>query len=183
MLKCSPRLIASALGVALAAAVPLPAEAQAAPAAEAPIVKIWQAPAYHTLAQAVIDDVWSKWKDEMLGITFHAKPAGMDKYAMIAGTWPDRIGKASAEEDIITADEGFIVLDPRYHKADPIPKYLVLIPLRDRNSTNIGTVVFGFKNLAGSGKSGPDYVAVATALRDQMQKQIPNAAALYERAK
>lgn len=117
----------------------------------------------------------------MIGITFHAVPPGMKQYAMIAGTWPDRVGKPSAEDDIMSAEEGFIILDPRYGKKDPEPKYLVIIPLRDRQSTNIGAIVFGFKNGAESGKSGPDYTAVATFLRDQMQERIPSAAALYQK--
>jgi len=178
MKKVIAGLMAATLGLGFAAT----ALAQTAPAA-APIVKIWNAPAHKTLAQAVIDEVWAKHKDEMAGITFHAKPAGMDKYAMIAGTWPDRVGKASAEDDIMSAEEGFIILDPRYRKNDPEPKYLVIIPLRDQASTNIGAIVFGFKNAANSGKSGPDYTAVATFLRDEMQKKIPSAAALYQPAR
>lgn len=172
-------LIAAGIGLGLASAAP----AQTAPAAPAPIVKIWNAPSHKTLAQAVIDDVWASHKDEMVGITFHAKPQGMDKYAMIAGTWPDRVGKASAEDDIMSAEEGFIILDPRYRKNDPEPKYLVIIPLRDQSSTNIGAIVFGFKNPPTSGKSGPDYTAIATFMRDEMQKKIPNAAALYQPAR
>lgn len=173
-------LIAAGLSLGLAAGAPAQT---GTPPSPAPIVKIWTAPAYKTLAQKVIDDVWARHQDEMVGITFHAKPAGLDKYAMIAGTWPDRVGKASADDDIMSAEEGFIILDPRYRKNDSDPKYLVIIPLRDQASANIGAIVFGFKNPAGSGKSGPDYTAIATFLRDEMQKKIPSAAALYQPAR
>ena len=176
-------LIRTFLGMAFVVGTTAGAAAQAAPPAAPPaMVKIWNPPPYRTLAQAVIDRVWERHKDEMVGITFHAVPPGIDRYAMIAGTYEGRVGKASAEDDIMVAEDGFVIMDPRYRKSDPEPKYLVIIPLRDQSKTNIGAIVFGFKHPPGSDRSGPEHVAVATYLRDQLQREIPNAAALYDRA-
>jgi len=164
----------------LAVGAPLAAETPAAPQ---PIVKIWNPPAYKTLAQSVIDRMWAAHGKDLLGITFHAIPPGGSAYAMIAGTWPDRVGKASAEDDIMSAKEGFIILDPRYRKTDPEPKYLVIIPLKDVGQENIGAIVFGFRNPPASGKDGPKYTALAMAMRNEFSRQIPNAAALYSPAR
>lgn len=171
-----------ASGLALTAIGSAQAQTAGAPA-PAPIVRIWNPPAHKTLAQSIIDRLWAVHGNEMVGITFHAIPPGGSKYAMIAGTWLDRVGKASAEDDIMSAQEGFIILDPRYKKNDPEPKYLVIIPLKDKDGTNIGAIVFGFKNPPASGKSGADYVATATFLRDQIMKDIPGAASLYAQAR
>lgn len=115
MKMVSTLLLTAALALGAPSAL---ANAAAAPAAP---MKIWQPPAYTTLAQAVIDRVWAAHKDEMIGITFHAIPPGMKRYAMIAGTWPDRVGKASAEDDIMSAEEGFIILNPAMAKMIPNP--------------------------------------------------------------
>jgi len=47
----------------------------------------------------------------------------------------------------------------------------------------VGLLVLAYKNPAAGGKTDQDFFLAASALRDDLQKQIPNYAALFAAAK
>lgn len=175
------QLAAGLAGAALLGLAPVAACAQTAPA-PAPVEKNWTAPTYKTAGQALVERFMAANPD-LLSITLHAIPPGKSAYTMFAGSWPDRVGKVSADDDIMSATQGFVILDPRYGKKDPVQKFLVIIPLRDAKATNIGAIVFGFKDSGLNERSAPYYLARATALREAMQASIPDHAAMFAEAK
>lgn len=153
----------------------------AAPVA-APVQKNWTAPSHKIKAQVLVDELMAR-NPGLLSVTFHGTPPGQTKlYTMFAGTWPDRIGKVSSEDDVMVIDSGFTIIDPRWNKQDPEPKFLVLVPLRDTKAKNVGCIVFAFKNPAGSGKTDLTFLREANLLRDGMQSRIADHAALFQQA-
>lgn len=175
-MKLAHALVAIALSASALAAVP------ALAATTAP--KVWTPPAEKTQAQSLIDQLM-KDHPELLSVTFHGVPPGANKdlYAMFAGSFPDRVGKASADDDIMVAAKGFTIIDPRWNKQDPEPKFLVLVPLRDAKAQNVGCIVFAFKNPKTGGKTEAEFLAAANAMRDGLQKSIADHAALFAAAK
>ena len=174
--------IATAL-LAIAIAVPAFTSTATWSSSEA-VVKVWTPPSQKTQAQALVDDLM-KNNSDLLSVTFHGVPVGAakDNYAMFAGSFPDRVGKASADDDIMVAAKGFTIIDPRYEKNDPVAKFLVLVPLRDAKSKNVGCIVFAFKNPQGDGKTEAQFLASANTLRDGIQSKIADHAALFAAAK
>jgi hypothetical protein len=102
---------------------------------------------------------------------------------MFAGTWPDRIGKVSAADDVMVIESGFTIIDPRWNKHDPEPKFLVLVPLRDRIGKNVGCIVFAFRNPQTATKSDEAFLREANSMRDGLQAQIADHAALFAPAR
>lgn len=150
-----------------------PAGAQTAPK------KNWTAPAGKIYAQALSDEIMAK-HPELLSVTFHGVPPGEhDAYTMFAGSYPERIGNPDDPDDIDVSKKGITILDPRWRRAnDPVKKFVVLEPLRDRAGENIGLIVYAFKTDAGS-KGERKYATAAMDLRDQLQTKIPSYAALF----
>lgn len=169
-------------GNAVAAPAPIATGSAQAVAAAAPMEKNWQAPAYKTLGQSLVDKLMSE-NPGLLSVTFHGLvPGSENTYSMFAGSFPDRVGKVSADDDIMVIKSGFTIIDPRYKKNDPERKFLVLVPLRDAGNQNVGCIVFAFKNPANSGGTEASYLSQANALRDGIQAGIPGHAELFGRA-
>jgi len=171
---------AAILGMSILGATAVRAQA---PAPEAP-KKNWTAPATKIFAQQLSDETMAK-HPELLSVTFHGVPPGLDKvYTMFAGSFPERIGNPDDPDDIDVILKGITILDPRWHRTkDTTKKFVVLMPLRDAKADNIGLIVYAFKNPADSGKAEKEYLAESTALRDALQKQIPDYKSLFSPAK
>lgn len=172
------------IGFALVATLGLwlVAGAPAAGAAE-PAAKNWTPPAYRTYAQALSDETMAA-HPELLSVTFHGVPPGMDKaYTMFAGSYPDRVGNPDDPDDIDVTVKGITIVDPRWKRThDATPKFVVLMPLRDAKGENVGLIVYAFKTTAGN--SGErQYFRAAMDLRDALQAKIPSYAALFAPAK
>lgn len=157
-------------------------------AAEAP-KKNWTPPAYKLYAQTLSDQIMAQ-HPELISITFHGVPPGMDKvYTMFAGSFPERLGNPDDPDDVMIIELGITILDPRWHRLkDPAKKFVMMMPLRDASGENIGLLVAAYKNPAvqpngSNAKLEAEFFAKGTKLRDELQKQIPSYAALYEKAK
>lgn len=157
-------------------------------AAEAP-KKNWTPPPYKIYAQTLSDQIMAA-HPELISITFHGVPPGLtDVYTMIAGSFPERIGNPDDDDDIMITKLGITILDPRWHRLkDPAKKFVMMMPLRDAAGENIGLLVAAYKNPAfqpngSNAKLEADFFAKGTKLRDELQKQIPSYAALFEKAK
>jgi hypothetical protein len=154
-----------------------------AAAAQAPPAKNWTPPAKKIYAQALSDEIMAK-HPELQSVTFHGVPPGLSKvYTMFAGSYPERIGNPDDPDDIDVIEKGITILDPRWHRfKDTVKRVVVQEPLRDKSGENIGLIVFAYKTANGS-KGERFYINAALDLRDQLQPQIPNYAALFEPAK
>ena len=154
-----------------------------AAAAQTPPAKNWTPPARKIYAQALSDEIMAK-HPELQSVTFHGVPPGLSKvYTMFAGSYPERIGNPDDPDDIDVIEKGITILDPRWHRfKDTVKRVVVQEPLRDKSGENIGLIVFAYKTANGS-KGERFYINAALDLRDQLQPQIPNYAALFEPAK
>jgi len=155
----------------------------AAPAAVA-ADKNWSPPATRIYAQQLSDETM-KAHPELLSFTLHGVPPGThDVYTMFAGSYPDRIGNPDDPDDIDVSKKGITIVDPRWNRTkDPVPKFVVLMPLRDRTGANIGLVVYAFKVPVESNAGERKFYLEALDLRDALAKRIPSYEALFEPAK
>lgn len=144
----------------------------------------WTPPARRNYAQQLSDETM-KAHPELLSVTFHGVPPGMtDIYTMFAGSYPDRIGNPDDPDDIDVSKKGITIVDPRWHRTkDPSPKFVVLLPLRDRVGENVGLIVYAFKVPAESNAGERTFYSRALDLRDALAKRIPSYDALFAPAK
>ena len=177
---------ATAATLAITAFSPMPVNAAEPAAAAAPApakAKNWAAPSYKIMAQKLSDDVMAK-HPELLSVTFHGVPPGLDKvYTMFAGSFPERIGNPDDPDDIDVIVKGITIVDPRWHRNDPIKKFVVLTPLRDKAGENIGLFVAAYKLEGATAKTEREFYKAAMDLRDSIQPAIPSYAALFDPAK
>jgi len=154
-------------------------------AADAP-AKNWTPPAQKIYAQQLSDEAMAK-HPELLSITLHGIPPGLDNvYTMFAGSYPERIGNPDDPDDIDVSKKGITILDPRWHRTkDTSKKFVVLMPMRDKAGENVGLVVYAFKDPKNPSSSAAEreYLAKATALRDELAQRIPSYKALFDPAK
>src|SRR5690242_14561123 len=103
--------------------------------------KNWTAPGYKIYAQQLSDDTMRTNKD-LLSVTIHGVPPGLTNvYTMFAGSYPERIGNPDDPDDIDVIKKGITIVDPRWKRTnDTSPKFVVLMPMRDRTGDNIGLV-------------------------------------------
>lgn len=146
-----------------------------------PVKKNWTPPAGKIYAQVLSDQIM-KQHPELLSVTFHGVPPGMDKaYTMFAGSYPERIGNPDDPDDIDVSVKGITIVDPRWKRSDPVKKFVILEPMRDAAGQNIGLIVYAFK-VDGAPKGERFYTLAAMDLRDALAKRIPSYAALYKPA-
>jgi hypothetical protein len=153
------------------------------PAPEKP--KNWTPPAAKLYVQTLTERIMAEHPD-LISVTFHGVPPGAapKTYTMFGGSYPDRIGNPDDPDDVMVIETGVTLLDPRWHRTkDAVRKFVVQTPLRDSAGENIGLIVIAYKNPANSGKTDRDFFLAGTKLRDDLQKQIPSFAALFEPAR
>ena len=146
--------------------------------------KNWTAPAEKIYAQTLSERIMAS-HPELLSITFHGVPPGLSKvYTMFAGSYPDRIGNPDDPDDVMVVELGITILDPRWHRTkDAVRKFVMMMPLRDATGENVGLLVAAYKNPVGSGLGEKEFFLTGTALRDEVARQIPSYAALFQPAK
>ncbi|MFT3790863.1 MAG: hypothetical protein QM741_07250 [Rudaea sp.] len=179
------KLFKLTLAVALAGATMF-GVASSACAADAP-AKNWTPPAHTIYGQKLADETMAA-HPELLSITLHGVPPGeTDKYTMFAGSYHDRVGNPDDPDDIDVSKKGITIVDPRWHRTQDNPtKFVILMPMRDAAGTNIGLVVYAWKNPPANPNSSEQEVAYlkkATELRDALAKKIPSYNALFDAAK
>ena len=171
-------LIAIVFALSSASAV----SAQTPPPAP-PKAKNWTAPAQKIYAQVLSDQIMAK-HPELISVTFHGVPPGLDKvYTMFAGSFPERIGNPDDPDDIDVITKGITIVDPRWNKADPVKKFVMMLPLRDASGGHIGLLVLAYKKPSDSKKTETEFFIASTALRDGLKKKIPSYADLFKPAK
>ena len=161
------------------------AAADTVPAAAPVKKKNWTAPAQKIYAQALADRVL-KEHPELISITLQGTPPGAakDVYTMFAGSFPERIGNACDPDDVDVVVKGITILDPRWRRTnDPVKKFVVLTPLRDKTGENVGLLVLAYKNDGANAKTDDQFYAASMKLRHDLQKDVPSFAALFAPAK
>ncbi|MDD3178872.1 MAG: hypothetical protein PHQ04_00830 [Opitutaceae bacterium] len=144
--------------------------------------KNWTPPKYKIYAQTLSEQIMAN-HPELISVTFHGVPPGAPAktYTMYAGSYLDRIGNQDDPDDVMVIETGITIMDPRWHKtADPIKKYCMMVPLRDRNGENIGLLVLAYRNSDQWAKGDLGFLLAATALRDGLQKDIPSHEAMFQ---
>jgi len=178
-LALATALLVYGSGAICAAQSPVAAAAPTAP------TKIWTSPPGKLYVQTLTDRIMAA-HPELLSVTFHGVPPGAapKTYAMFGGSYPERIGNPDDPDDIMVIETGVTILDPRWHRTkDVVRKFVVQTPLRDAAGENIGLIVLAYKNADKSGKTDKDFFVAGTKLRDELEKDIPSFAALFEPGK
>jgi hypothetical protein len=130
-------------------------------------------PSYTTaapFAQKLVDEALAQ-HPEILLIAIHAAPPG-HKNLIVASNF-GRIGKIGDEDDMRCIHTGKSNLEIS-EKGDHFEDELILL---DASGKTIGALGVVFNYNAGDDKEALQKIAIAT--RDEMQKKIPNAAALF----
>src|ERR1700676_1401213 len=175
-LALATALLVYGSGAICAAQSPVAAAAPTAP------TKIWTSPPGKFYVQTLTDRIMAA-HPELLSVTFHGVPPGAapKTYTMFGGSYPERIGNPDDPDDIMVIETGVTILDPRWHRTkDVVRKFVVQTPLRDAAGENIGLIVLAYKNSDKSGKTDKDFFVAGTKLRDDLEKDIPSFAALFE---
>ena len=151
-----------------------------------PPKKNWTPPAATINGQKLADETMKK-HPELLSITLHGVPPGMDNvYTMFAGSYHDRVGNPDDPDDIDVTKKGITILDPRWHRTnDTDKKFVILMPMRDKAGENVGLVVYAFKNppaQANVSKVEVEYLEKANKLRDELAREIPSYKSLFDPA-
>ena len=187
-MKLAPSVSKMLVVIALATVLALPSGSAAWAAGAATVApptkaKNWTPPAAKIHAQVLADEIMAK-HPELLSVTFHGVPPGLDKvYTMFAGSFPERIGNPDDDDDIDVITKGITIVDPRWKRVnDPVKKFVMMLPLRDAHGENVGLLVLAYKNPSPAAKSETDFFVAASAIRDVLKKQIPSYADLFEPA-
>jgi hypothetical protein len=165
-----------ALGCALALGLATLGAAESKP-------KNWTPPDHKIYAQTLSDEIMAA-HPELISVTFHGVPPGMkDAYTMFAGSYPERIGNPDDDDDIMVSKLGITIVESRWHRKDPIKKFVMMMPLRDASGETVGLLVLAYKNDADHTRTEREFFTAASDLRDALQAKIPSYAALFEPAK
>jgi hypothetical protein len=127
------------------------------------------------VAQALVTKIMAA-HPTLLTAGMHCVAPGADKSHIIASTL-NVIGKPSDPEDLDVGAKGFTTISPNLK----VPKLGIMLPLHDRSGKIIGALALAFKYQAGEDQV--KYFAEATAIRDEVAREIPALADLFAAAK
>jgi hypothetical protein len=131
---------------------------------------------YHdnTNAQKLVD-AFTHGHPDLLVMMIHATPPGKSPTAnVIIGSNIGRIGKLADDDDLRVIERGSTNLEV----ADTGDRYETELPLIDAKGQRIGALGLVFKLNPGANKKALH--AHGIAIRDQLAKRIPSAAALFQ---
>jgi hypothetical protein len=129
--------------------------------------------ATNTYAQKLVDEFTAKHV-RLISMGIHAKAPNSSEYLIVAHTIKKNIGKKSEEEDLVTMRTG--KPDGPNDLGGGI--YDVIMPLHDASGQTIGAAVVHVK--PGPGDPKAEAMKLALEYRDELAKQIPSNAKLFE---
>jgi len=129
--------------------------------------------ATHTYAQKLVDEFTAKHV-RLITMGIHAKAPNSSEYVIVAHTIAKNIGKKSEEEDLATMRTG--KPDGPNDLGGGI--YDVILPLHDASGQTIGAAVVHVK--PGPGDPKVEAMKLAIEYRDELAKEIPSNAKLFE---
>jgi len=122
-------------------------------------------------AQVLVTKIMTE-NSELLTAGMHCVRPGSQTQTIIASTL-NVIGKPSDPPDIDVGAHGETIISPNLK----VPKLGIMLPLHDSAGKEIGALALAFKFHAGEDQVA--YFARATAIRDQVAKQISTQADLF----
>lgn len=148
------------------------AQAQAVPASQPPVFIHVDAP----YAQRIVVQVKALHK-EIAKLGLHAVPPGDTRNAIIASDNPQKIGKLSSPPDMEKLATG----KPVAVRVEKDKIFDLLLPITDEHGGNVdgGFVVMEVPFTEATDEA--QALAIGVAIRDELQKLIPNEEALYKR--
>lgn len=175
--------------VCLAIALAFAAFASTAPAAEPPLrgppppkAHNWTPPKYKMAGQALLERIKADHA-ELLSLSIHAEVPGTGLSTLAFSANPDKIGDPDGPDDRMAMEKGYTIIDHRWRRIDPVPKFGISTPLRDVKGENIGLLVVIFKNDPALNNNEVDMYRQATEIRAEFQREIPSHASMFEPAK
>jgi hypothetical protein len=127
------------------------------------------------LAQSVVVNVKAK-HDDIAKLGLHAVPPGETDNVIIASDNPSKIGKKSSAVDLEKLAKG----TPIAVRSDKDKIFDLLIPMTDVNGGDLsgGFVVMEVPYAKAS--SEDEALKIGVGIRDEVQRQIPSKAAMYQ---
>ncbi len=146
--------------------------------------KNWVAPAYKSLAQALVDELMAK-HPEVASITMHGTPPGKkDIYTMFAGSFDDRIGNESSGGDIITIKKGVTQVESKWGSANWMKRVTIVAPVKNAKGDYLPIAMcIAFYQSPTSGKIDTDFLQPGVKIRDSIMSRIASVEALFGPAK
>jgi len=126
----------------------------------------------HTLAQDLVEKTFAKHPEVIILATHSTPPGG--KVNVISGSTIGRLGKEADEDDLRVIEKG----ETNLEVADNNQRFEVELPLNDASGKRIGALGVVLRYSAKADKEALHKRAIV--IRDEMARQIPDAAALAQ---
>ena len=127
------------------------------------------------LAQAILVKVKSQ-HDDIVKLGLHAVPPGETDNVIIANITPSKIGKKSSPTDL----EKLAKQIPIAVRVDKSKIFDLLIPVTDANGGDLSGGFVVMEVPYSKASSEEEALKIGVAIRDEVQSQIPNKAAMYQ---
>jgi hypothetical protein len=114
---------------------------------------------------------------EIVKLGIHATPPATDANAIIASDAPAKIGKKSSDKDMAKLSEG----KPTSDRIEKDGIYDLFLPLTDARGRDIGQGFVVMEVPFTKASNAEQAMKIGLAIRDELQRQIPDKAALYKK--
>ena len=141
----------------------------------------WAPPAYKLTGQALLERIKAR-HPELLSLSIHCEVPTVGSSTLAFSANPAKIGEPDGPDDRIVLEKGYTIIDHRWRRIDPIPKFGISTPLRDVKGENIGLLVVIFKNDLALKHDEVDFYRRATEIRAEFQREIPSRAWMFQPA-
>ena len=165
----------TALALAILAAFPIAQAQTGEPAATEATATPSQAKLY---AQELVDRTLAR-HPELLDVELHAARPGATESTIVAGKRPARIGRKTRDSEVEVARSGVGFVEINKTGDANVE---VQIPLLDAAGRTLGSVEVKFPYPTGSGLDTDQLQRAAEIVRDELARQIPQLASLFEPA-
>lgn len=139
----------------------------------------WTPPKYKMSGQALLERIKAR-HPELLSMSIHGEVPGAGLSTLVFSANPAKIGEPDGPDDRIVLEKGYTIIDHRWRRLDPVPKFGISTPLRDIKGENIGLLVVIFKNDPALGNDEVDLYRRATEIRAEFQREIPSYAWMFQ---
>jgi hypothetical protein len=135
------------------------------------------------LAQKLVDELVTRHQPVLLNVGLHAIAPGATDMTIVAATAREKIGQKSSATDLHIMERGFPVLEMKGGTRATVIHGVVietsfLTALHDRMGNAIGMLVLGLKFTTGE---ETEAARLSRSIQHELESQIPNKPALFER--
>jgi hypothetical protein len=113
---------------------------------------------------------------EIVKLGIHATPPSSEANAIIGSDAPVKVGKKSSDKDMVKLTAG----KPTAERIDKDSIYDLFLPLTDAKGRDIGQGFVVMEVPLTKANSPEDALKIGVAIRNELQRQIPDKAALYK---